>query len=134
VENNRRPQARTPAHLAGEIAAAEKAARETFGKKGLQNVILNCHGYPGGLWIGGIVSIDDNPHARHVGKEDLAIFSILKPLNLGTIWIVSCDVAKGEVGQSFCQTLAKIAGTQVIASDEDQVVTNWQGLQLTLPW
>ena len=125
----------TPNQLVGEIVAANSAAVQTFGKtRGLQNIILNCHGYPGGLWIGGIADPTDNPHSHSLQKEDLTTFGVLKPLNVGTIWIVSCDIAGGEKGQNFCQTLANVAGTQVIVSDESQEVTNWQGVQLALVW
>jgi hypothetical protein len=58
----------------------------------------------------------------------------LAALNVGTIWIVSCDAASSEKGQSYCQTLANVAGTQVIASDSPQEVTNWQGAQLVMAW
>jgi hypothetical protein len=52
----------------------------------------------------------------------------LAALNVGTIWIVSCDAASSEKGQSYCQTLANVAGTQVIASDSPLAITNTQGM------
>lgn len=123
----------TPGQLAGAIVSASLVALKTW-SKGLQNIILNCHGYPGGLWVGGLWDVDDNPSTFALTNGNVAAFGMLKPWNLGTIWIVSCDVAKGDRGQAFCQALAKTAGTQVIASDTDQEITTSQGLQLGLLW
>lgn len=122
----------TAARLAGEIAAAHKAALQTF-RTGLENIVINCHGFRGGLHFGGLSSPDIR-HGNTQLRGDLAVLGILKPLNIGTIWIVSCDVAGGELGQRFCQTLASTAGTQVIASDTGQIVTNSQGLALAAMW
>jgi hypothetical protein len=36
----------------------------------------------------------------------------------------------GETGKSYCQTLANVAGTEVIAADASQIVTIWQGIKL----
>ena len=63
-------------------------------------------------------------------EEDLGVFGILKPLKIDTIWLVSCRAAFGESGSSFCQTLAKVTGTEVIAADGQQIVTVWQGIEL----
>ena len=75
---------------------------------------------------------DDNPWAFSTKIEHLGVFGVLKPLNVGTIWIVSCDVAEGPKGQHFCQTLARVAGTQVIASDESQEITGLEFAGLVL--
>ena len=124
------PDAMTPSQLVGEILAANNVAIQVF-RKSLQNIILNSHGFHGGLHIGGMEKFDGIKR-KSMLKDDLAAFSILKPFNIGTIWIVSCEIANEEDGQIFCQTLANIAGTQVIASDSSQVVTTWQGVQLFL--
>jgi hypothetical protein len=124
------PEGMTPAQLVGEIVAANLRALQSTGSS-LRNIIINTHGFDGGLWIGGVWDWDHkNRKAMH--KDDLATFAVLKPQNVGTIWIVSCEIAESEKGQSFCQTLANIAGTQVVASDTSQEVTNWQGVQLFL--
>lgn len=114
----------TAAELAGAILAAHVTAMRETGC-GLKNIIINTHGYSGGLWIGGLFR-------TQVNKRELAAFGILKPWNVGTIWIVSCAAAKDGLGQNFCQSLANVAGAQVISSDADQVVTNWQGIKLFL--
>jgi hypothetical protein len=124
------PEGVTPAQLVGEIVAANLRALQSTGSS-LRNIIINTHGFDGGLWIGGVWDWDHkNRKAMH--KDDLATFAVLKPQNVGTIWIVSCEIAESEKGQSFCQALANIAGTQVVASDTSQEVTNWQGVQLFL--
>ena len=70
----------------------------------LLNIILNAHGYAGGLRIAGL---------RHsaMEKNDLGPFGVFKKLNIGTIWIVSCDIADSDTGKNFCHTLAVLAGT-----------------------
>jgi len=114
----------TAPELAGQIFAANMTARQEF-RTSLRNIVINTHGYNGGLYIGGL-------WAASIGKSDLAAFAILKPWNIGTIWLVSCDAAKDSTGQDFCLTLAKTAMTQVIASDSSQVLTRWQGVRLAL--
>jgi hypothetical protein len=122
----------TPSQLAGEIDKANQAALQTF-KTSLQNIILNTHGFDGGLWIGGIWDWDHKDR-KAMHKDDLGVFGILKPHNVGTIWIVAYDIAESAKGQSFCQTLANVVGTQVIASDTSQEVTTWQGIELASVW
>ena len=63
-------------------------------------------------------------------EDDLGVFGILKPLEIVTIWLISCQAARGETGKSYCQTLANVAGTEVIAADASQIVTIWQGIKL----
>src|SRR6185437_14755896 len=47
------PDAMTPSQLAMEIFRANLWSLQTF-KSSFQNIILNTHGFDGGLWIGGI--------------------------------------------------------------------------------
>jgi hypothetical protein len=84
----------------------------------LRNIILNCHGFPGGLRMGGA----DKPA---IDKSNVGVFGNLKHYNVGTIWLVACRAALGTAGQDFCQTLAKVANTIVIASDDYQDVGVW---------
>lgn len=118
------PEGMTSSQLAAQIFTAHLQARGSEGSS-LLNVILNTHGFAGGLNIGGLTR-------SAMYKADLAPFGILKPLNIGPIWIVSCGAARDTTGKSFCQTLATTAGTQVIASDASQIVTNTQGIGLFL--
>jgi hypothetical protein len=65
-------------------------------------------------------------------KSELGVFGILKPFNIGTVWLVSCDVAAEESGQSFCQEFAKMVGALVSASDSGQEATLGQALEISL--
>jgi hypothetical protein len=120
------PMGMTPSQLAGKIAEVNRTALSSWGSP-LVNVIINCHGYFGGLHIAGLKSLSGKPA---MDKDALGVFGILKPLGITTIWLVSCKAAFGESGKEFCQILAKVAGTEVIASDAKQVVTTWQGIEL----
>jgi len=84
----------------------------------LLNIILNCHGSPGRLAIGG----SGKPG---IDKENVGVFGFLKHYNLGTIWLVACRAALDPAGQGFCQSLAQVTKTTVIASDDYQSVGAW---------
>jgi Domain of unknown function (DUF4347) len=126
-------KAMSPSELATVIVAANAASLGIW-RKPLENIVLNVHGFPGGLHIGGMHDPDDNPSAFSMRIEHLGVFGVLKPLNVGTIWLVSCDAAQGPKGQSYCQTLAPVTGTQVIASDESQEVTGSEFAGLAFMW
>src|SRR4029077_12311490 len=111
----------TPRQLVGAIAAANQAALDSLGCP-LVNVIINSHGTFGGIYIAGLKKISGE-YEKPMEEDDLGVFGILKPLKITTIWLVSCRAAFGECGPSFCQTLAKVAGTEVIAADGQQIVT-----------
>lgn len=112
------PEGTTAYQTAAQIAAMNNAALASEGSP-LRNIIINCHGSSGRLLIGG-------QGKDAIDIDDVGCFQLLKSLNVGTIWLVACQAAKGETGQKFCQALATFAGTQVIASDEFQEVTAWQ--------
>lgn len=84
-------------------------------KQRLENVIINCHGAPGSLFIGGA----GNPA---LDIKNVSVFSALQGCNIGAIWLVACEVANqqgvatGGIGKAFCAELAKTAGCDVIAS------------------
>ena len=52
----------------------------------LENIIINCHGSPGSLYVGGVHSADLN-----IGN--VGVFSSLQSCDIGTIWLVACEVA-----------------------------------------
>lgn len=87
----------------------------------LENIIINCHGQPGALLLGG-----ENHPGLDIGSVN--IFSALNGLNIGTIWLVACQVASqkgvaaGGTGKTFCAALARTAGCDVIASAMNQHV------------
>jgi Domain of unknown function (DUF4347) len=78
----------------------------------LANVVINCHGLAGALYVGG----NNSP------PMDLAPFSQLRSSEIGMIWLVSCLVAIGSNGQSFCSQLAVAVGCDVVAADDEQFV------------
>jgi hypothetical protein len=87
---------------------------------GLENVIINCHAGPGFLAVGG--------RSSGFGIESAGLFSQLRDNDIGTIWLVGCDVAAvekgpgGRNGKHFCSELAKASGSEVIAADVEQYV------------
>ncbi len=89
-------------------------------KSNLRNIIINCHGREGGgrLSIGG---------QGHVGiyMDNVGVFSALRPLNVGTIWLVACQAARGPDGQNLCRAIAQNANTIVIAGEDDQELGIW---------
>ena len=84
-------------------------------KQRLEYVIINCHGAPGSLFIGGTGS-------PALDIKSVSVFSALQGCDIGAIWLVACEVANqqgvatGGVGKTFCADLAKTAGCDVIAS------------------
>jgi hypothetical protein len=110
----------TTSEVTSSIFTANVAAM-ALGSGPLKNAILNCHGSPGPLRLGG---------GREMAtlKDDLTPFGTLS--GIGAVWIVSCDVARDSVGKSFCSKLASLTGSVVVASEQSQVITAWQGFQL----
>jgi hypothetical protein len=93
----------------------------------LHNVVINCHGSPGGLHVGGC---NDSKKGISGGSAiwagDTAIFKNVRRGSLGTIYIVACEVAKSDttakLGENFCKQLAINAGCFVVAADALQSV------------
>jgi hypothetical protein len=111
------------------IVDANRMALAATGKS-LQNIVINCHGANegGALYIGG----EENDRRRGGGirLSTVIAFSVLKPLNVGTIWLVACQAAIAPLGKQLCQGLATTAGAQVVAADEDQEVGIWGGWRI----
>lgn len=89
----------------------------------LDNVVINCHGAPGGMILGEkeLIFDEKNPY-EWIYSGNVSTFSVLKGRGLGTIWLVACEVAKGATGKQFCSDLAKAAGCNVVAADKKQRV------------
>jgi Domain of unknown function (DUF4347) len=119
------PAQMTPRQLAGSIEAANRSALNSCGRS-LVNVIINSHGSFGSIYIGGLKK-PNGEYEHSMSEDDLGVFGILKPLEIATFWLVSCQAARGESGKDYCQTLANVTGSEVIAADATQIVTNWQG-------
>jgi hypothetical protein len=96
----------------------------------LHNVVINCHGSPGGLHVGGC---NDSKTGVTGGSAiwagDLGVFKNVRRGSLGTIYIVACEVAKSgkttKIGENFCTQLAVNAGCFVVAADAIQSVDFW---------
>lgn len=103
--------------LLDSIVRANRLALENQ-QKPLANIVLNCHGYPGRVWLGGVFS-------GFLDMSTLSALSVLKPKNLGTIWLTSCAAAKESRGKLFCMTLSLLTGCPVVASEASQEVDMW---------
>lgn len=58
-------------------------------KQRLENVIINCHGAPGSLFIGGTGS-------PALDIKSVGVFSALQGCDIGAIWLVACEVANQQ--------------------------------------
>jgi hypothetical protein len=120
----------TPQDVVNWILYAADHSREMR----LDNVILNCHGRPGELAVGG-----KDPNLLRLNLESVGIFSMLRDTDIDTIWLVSCDVAEvetgtgGRDGKRFCSELARTAGCDVVAAAVKQRVEFGFYLRLC-PW
>ena len=101
------------------IDDGHRVALETFGYR-LLNIVINCHGQPGSLYVGG-------DGTTSVSQSEVSALAPLRGKGSGTIWLVSCNVAKGNFGKDFCQALAVTTGYQVVAADDFQEVGLWGG-------
>jgi hypothetical protein len=81
----------------------------------LKNVVINCHGGPGSLYVGGTGS-------SPIGVKDVGLFGTLRTKDIGTVWLVGCLVAIGANGEQFCSALAATIGSDVVAANDYQFV------------
>lgn len=104
----------------------------------LDNVVINCHGAPGGLVIGEKELIfNPDKKSEWISSKNVGAFAPVKQRgSLGTIWIVACEVGSKSKkkkdkngnefwtsdGQFFCSEFAKAAGCYVVAADKVQRV------------
>ncbi len=96
----------------------------------LHNVVINCHGSPGGLHVGGCNNSKKGiTGGSAIWAGDLGVFKGVKRGSLGTIYIVACEVASdkttAKLGTNFCSQLAINAGCFVVAADKIQSVDFW---------
>ena len=97
-------------------------ARDHTPELWLRNVVINCHGGDGRLYVGGAGQATIN-------QDNISAFGQLWGKDLGTIWLVACEVANTSTGRSFCQRMARLAGCSVVAADAKQYVETG-----TCPW
>jgi hypothetical protein len=109
-----------PLEVVNLIINAQSKARSGKGH-GLSNIVINCHGYEGGL------GLSTGGHGKEgITKSNVALFGLLATMNVPPIWLVACQAARGQAGQDFCQTLSNVARTMVIAGEDDQDVGVWE--------
>lgn len=109
------PEGTSPVGVVGMIIGADAVAKSA-GRHGLRNIVINCHGFPGGISPSGSGKAGFN-------RNNVSLFNVLKPLNVGPIWLVACRAALGTAGLAFCSNLARAASTLVVASEDYQAVT-----------
>jgi hypothetical protein len=108
----------------------------------LKNVVINCHGSPGYLYIGEIKvkvsnylgKLDKERDVEGIGIEHVGLFTCVKG-RIGTIWIAGCQVAgvsgvSNRSGNNFCPQLAMAAGCNVVAANVSQYVNPGYYLRL----
>jgi hypothetical protein len=100
---------------ASDVVSWISAAVQQSPELSLKNVVINTHGGPGALYVGG---------GSATPITDPGPFSGVRTLDIGTIWLVGCLVATGSNGQSFCSQLAITSGADVIAANDYQFVEN----------
>lgn len=109
-----------PTDIVNEIMWAIDNSPEMY----LDNVVINCHGNPGRLYIGAkekYLKTSDTDVTINIGN--VGVFAPLKKKGkLGTIWLVACKVAKGADGSNFCAEMARAAGCNVVGADKIQRV------------
>ncbi len=123
------PPAMNAADVVHEIIRVNRLALE-YERTQLLNVVINCHGADGGgaLYVGGCSS--DSEKAARINIGNVNVFSLLDRRNIGTIWLVACQAAAGNLGKQLCQQLAMVSKCQVIASDDDQSVGVWGTIRI----
>ncbi|HEY2866316.1 MAG TPA: hypothetical protein VGJ02_04435 [Pyrinomonadaceae bacterium] len=109
--------------LVDKIISINRMAIEMKGSP-LRNIVINSHGWDGG---GGISIGGSGNWEASIRPGSVGAFSQLKGLNLGTIWLVACQAARGADGKALCQAIARNSGSQVVAADDDQDVGIWEG-------
>lgn len=96
-----------------EVANLILTAHEYAGD--LENVVLNAHGASGKIFAGG------TSHFA-IRRSNVGVFDVARGKIKSTIWIIACEVARGDKGSLFCSRLAQAAGCNVVASTLDQHV------------
>lgn len=95
----------------------------------IHNVVINCHGTPGFLHVGGAW--------KGFGDAGTAMFRPLRSRqSVGRIILVACHIAghsdegpekdsDDEIGKQFCSNLARESGAFVVGADAFQHVDFW---------
>lgn len=83
----------------------------------LENVVINCHGSPGVIYLG---------EKTYIRLQDVGLFNMVKGY-IGTLWITGCQVGSG---QNFCSRLAVTTNCNVVAADVLQYINPGYYLRL----
>ena len=109
---------------AGNVVSWINMAIQSSPELYLNNVVINCHGSPGAIHVGGCGDGGRAIYAGHTG-----VFKGVKRGSLGTIYIVACEVSQdpdgNDWGTEFCRQLAINAGCFVVAANKIQSVDWW---------
>ena len=89
-------------------------AADLAGRSGIDAIHVISHGSQGALYLGA-TRVDEAALATH-GSELASIGASLGAQ--GDLLLYGCDVARGEVGMQFIDTLAGLIGADVAASDD----------------
>lgn len=94
--------------------ALQDMAHYLAGHRGLEVIHLLSHGAPGRIELGALSLCSANLAAQSALLADIG-----RALQPGGDWLIyGCEVARGEVGQGFVETLARLAQVNVAASRE----------------
>jgi len=113
------PKGMAPVTMVETILKYNAIAQTTF-KRSLANVVINCHGYGSGLGL----MVGGEGEAM-LDQNNVSLFSMLAKTGIGPIWLVACQAARSSFGVTFCQTMANLAKTVVIAGEDDQELGVW---------
>ena len=100
--------------LSAEVDGVEQMRGILANYSGLDSIQVISHGSIGTLYLGGTVLNSDNLSSYQDQLQ--AIGSSLT--ETGDILLYGCDVAQGDVGTSFINSLAEITGADVAASSD----------------
>jgi hypothetical protein len=95
----------------------------------IKNLVINCHGSPGVIYLGETECIKDGKTVKkptYIGIQHVGLFNLVKGY-IGTIWITGCQVGSGA---NFCSQLAVTARCSVVAADVLQYINPGYYLRL----
>ena len=93
------------------------AVSNTGSELKLKNVVINCHGSPGVIYLG---------EKTFIRTEHVGLFNMVKSY-IGTIWLTGCQIGSGA---NFCSQLAITTKCNVVAADVLQYINPGYYLRL----
>lgn len=86
----------------------------------LNHIVLNMHGKDGHIYVGE----DANGRGVTINNYNVGVVEDLRKADIGTIWILACELAKSGIGRYLCAEIAKRAGCDVVAANVTQAAWN----------